>query len=138
MVAKLPKQDRAMLPDLDATARRSSARAQLAQMLYRWNESIDWRLVVGSTKDRERAATGRFAWGARRLIRAPARRCKGSFNDDRAMRQLLVPGWRSEAFDSTWSSFGQGCSRRSPTCPWRRRKRVPFPDIGPCSKPRLR
>jgi serine/threonine-protein kinase len=46
MVAKLPKQDRAMLPDLDATAKALVERvAQLAQMLYRLNESIDWRLV---------------------------------------------------------------------------------------------
>ena len=46
MVAKLPKQDRAMLPDLDATAKALVERvAQLAQMLYRLNDSIDWRLV---------------------------------------------------------------------------------------------
>jgi len=46
MVAKLPKEDRAMLPDIEATVKALVERvAQLAQMLYRLNESIDWRLV---------------------------------------------------------------------------------------------
>jgi serine/threonine-protein kinase len=46
MVAKLPKQDRAMLPDIEATVKALVERvAQLAQMLHRLNESIDWRLV---------------------------------------------------------------------------------------------
>ena len=46
MVAKLPKEDRAMLPDIEATVKALVERvAQLAQMLHRLNESIDWRLV---------------------------------------------------------------------------------------------
>jgi serine/threonine-protein kinase len=46
MVAKLPKQDRALLPDIEATVKALVERvAQLAQMLHRLNESIDWRLV---------------------------------------------------------------------------------------------
>ena len=46
MVAKLPKEDRSMLPDIEATVKALVERvAQLAQMLHRLNESIDWRLV---------------------------------------------------------------------------------------------
>src|SRR4029078_3502297 len=46
MVPKLPKQDRAMLPDIEATVKALVERvAQLAQMLHRLDESIDWRVV---------------------------------------------------------------------------------------------
>src|SRR5438270_13139073 len=46
MIEKLAKQDRAMLPDLGATVKALVERvAQVAQMLYQLNESIDWRLI---------------------------------------------------------------------------------------------
>jgi serine/threonine protein kinase len=46
MLNKLSKADRAMLPDLDATVKALVDRVlQLAQTLYRLNQSIDWRLI---------------------------------------------------------------------------------------------
>jgi hypothetical protein len=46
MLAKLPKHDRAFLPDLEATVKALVDRvAQLAEMLHRLNEGIDWRLI---------------------------------------------------------------------------------------------
>jgi serine/threonine-protein kinase len=46
MMSKFSKTDRAMLPDVEPTAKMLVERvAQVAQMLYRLNQSLDWRDV---------------------------------------------------------------------------------------------
>ena len=46
MLAKLSKQDRALLPDVEPTVKILVERvAQVAQMLHRLNQSLDWRLI---------------------------------------------------------------------------------------------
>jgi serine/threonine protein kinase len=46
MLAKLSKQDRAFLPDVEPTVKVLVERVvQLAEMLHRLNQSIDWRLI---------------------------------------------------------------------------------------------
>jgi hypothetical protein len=90
MLSKMSKQDRALLPELDATVKALVERvAQIAVTLHRLNQSIDWRQIDElDARIAEGASQGDSQEGERRL--ALLRRQRATFGDLVKRRAELV------------------------------------------------
>ena len=90
MLSKMSKQDRALLPELDATVKALVERvAQIAHTLYRLNQSIDWKQIDElDARIAEGSGQSESQEGERRL--ALLRRQRATFGDLVQRRSELV------------------------------------------------